>query len=86
MTSPAPVPADDDNGGWDALVGMTCTCPPGCTVGDTWGDGPRDCAIDCRPCRVRAGKPYVKRRKSKPPKPLGRAHVGVFDQPLVVDE
>lgn len=52
--------AGDDDGGWDALAGKRCTCPPGCTTGDIWGDGPRDCAADCEPCRIRAGQPYFK--------------------------
>lgn len=75
---------NDDNGGWDALVGMTCTCPPGCTVGDTWGDGPRECASDCRPCRIRAGLPYVKRRKVKASP--DRARASVFDKPVEIDK
>lgn len=45
---------------WSALAGLTCTCPPGCTTGDVWGDGPRDCDPRCVPCRRMRGKPYTK--------------------------
>lgn len=43
---------------WSKLAGMRCTCPPKCTTGDRWGDGPRECAADCSPCRLMAGKAY----------------------------
>lgn len=59
---------------WADLAGMTCTCPPGCTTGDRWGDGPRDCGGDCRPCRIMAGQAYVKPGKGKAGK--GKAVVG----------
>ncbi len=60
---PEPEPAEPAYvaGGWDRLVGMRCVCPPGCTTGDVWGDGPRDCDVGCEPCRLMAGQPYVRR-------------------------
>ncbi len=30
---------------WTRLAGMRCSCPPGCTEGDTWGDGRARTAI-----------------------------------------
>lgn len=66
--------------GWDALAGMTCVCPPGCTVGDTWGDGPRPCSQACRPCTIMAGLPYVKRKKTKPRKTKERT--SVYERPV----
>ena len=37
------------------LAGKVCTCPAGCS--DThWGNGPKPCDTDCRPCRIMAGK------------------------------
>lgn len=44
------------------LAGKRCTCPRGCTDGDTWGDGQTECAADCEPCRLMAGRPYEKIR------------------------
>jgi hypothetical protein len=44
---------------WSLLAGMRCTCPPGCTTGSTWGDGPRECDIECRPCSIMAGRRYT---------------------------
>lgn len=44
------------------LAGMVCVCPPGCTTGPIWGDGPRECrSVDgkvCEPCTIMAGRPY----------------------------
>lgn len=45
---------------WDRLRGMTCTCPPACTTGKTWGDGPRDCNPTCQPCQTMGGTAYTK--------------------------
>ncbi len=50
---------------WAPLAGMRCSCPPGCTVGNTWGDGPRACDPNCEPCRLMAGKPYCKPPNAK---------------------
>ena len=50
---------------WDRLAGLICTCPPGCTVGNVWGDGPRKCATDCEPCRLMAGQTYTKPNTKK---------------------
>jgi len=50
---------------WSRLAGLTCTCPPGCTTGNTWGDGPRKCATDCKPCRLMAGQTYTKPNTKK---------------------
>lgn len=83
MTALDRAQVDDDHGGWDALAGLTCTCPPGCTTGDRWGDGPRDCDPGCRPCRIRAGRPYVKRRKTKVAPEHRRT--SVFERPVEVD-
>lgn len=44
-----------------ALAGRVCSCVPGCTTGDIWGDGPRDCDPSCVPCHLMAGKPLPKR-------------------------
>lgn len=67
------------DGGWDALAGLTCTCPPGCTTGDMWGDGPRSCSQACRPCTIMAGQPYVKRKKGKAKVVAARS--SVFERP-----
>ncbi len=57
------------NSNWETwhvtLRGMRCICRPGCTTGDVWGDGPRDCKgpppsyEPCEPCSLMAGKPYT---------------------------
>ena len=47
----------------DTLAGKTCTCPPGCTTGDRWGDGPRPCSPDCAPCTMRRGQMLEVRKK-----------------------
>jgi len=45
---------------WIRLEGMVCTCPPLCTIGNVWGDGPRDCDPACLPCRLIRGTTYTK--------------------------
>lgn len=43
------------------LAGKRCTCPPGCTTGNVWGDGPVECVdqrgVPCEPCTLMAGRP-----------------------------
>ena len=50
---------------WAALAGLACTCPPDCTTGDRWGDGPRQCTPTCEPCRRMRHKPYRKPPETK---------------------
>ena len=45
------------------LAGKRCSCPPGCTKGDNWGDGPRECDAGCEPCRTRQGQPLRGRKR-----------------------
>lgn len=73
-----------DPGGWEKLAGLTCDCPPGCTIGDVWGDGPRACLPTCRPCTIMAGQPYVKKKRTKARKVKER--VSIFERPLDIDE
>ena len=47
---------------WAHLAGLVCSCPPGCTIGNVWGDGDTPCNHHCRPCREMRGTPYSKPR------------------------